>query len=229
MKAPKKVKPIANQIFVGLPWKTIKPKYEKCIKRLKKKFPVNLCIIGWNDERDAVSLFDEIKAKITSSSEAFFDATGGNPNVSLEYGFAEGINLKRTVFVNSHKGVKKKGESAIISDLAGKRRVQYANEKALSEALESLCQAHDFTKRFEAALRTMGKGKQKGEKKSLRALALSVIREFDSNLHIPRKKLVDSLMQKPEDKNLVSDALKGLIKGKVISAKKGIPFFITIS
>ncbi|MBI2718755.1 MAG: hypothetical protein HYX36_08330 [Rhizobiales bacterium] len=72
---------INNQIFLGLPWKTVKPKYEKVIAKLEKKYPLYLTIVGRNDDQNAANLFEVIKKRISASSEAIFDATGGNPNV----------------------------------------------------------------------------------------------------------------------------------------------------
>lgn len=33
---------IPNQVFIGLPWKTVRPKYERVIKKLEKTYPVYL-------------------------------------------------------------------------------------------------------------------------------------------------------------------------------------------
>jgi hypothetical protein len=56
----------------------------------------------------------------------------------------------------------------------GMRRVQYKTEKTLAVELAKLCRDHDYTKRFENALRSTLRGKSKGAKKSGRALALKL-------------------------------------------------------
>ena len=92
---------IPNQVFVGLPWKTVRPKYERAIKKLESQFPLYLTIVGRNDSQQAGDLFEIIKQRIATSSYAVFDATGGNANVSLEYGYAEGIEVPRAIFVSA--------------------------------------------------------------------------------------------------------------------------------
>jgi hypothetical protein len=77
---------IPNQVFVGLPWKNIRPRYEKIIGRLENKFPLYFTIVGRDDGQSAEDLFEIIK-RVATSSFAVFDANG-NANVSLEYGYA---------------------------------------------------------------------------------------------------------------------------------------------
>lgn len=124
-----------NQIFVGLPWKNVRPKYDQIIHEMEKKYPLYFTIIGRGDGQDAQDLFEIIKQRIASSSYAVFDATGGNANVSLEYGYAEGIEVPRAIFLSARKAAQQHtAGSPIISDLTGKRRVQYKTEKTLSRA-----------------------------------------------------------------------------------------------
>jgi hypothetical protein len=111
-------------------------------------------------------LFAIIKQRISSSSHAIFDATGGNANVSLEYGYAEGIEVPRSIYVSAHKASSKTSAGgAIISDLSGKRRVQYTTETTLSKELHKLCRDHPYTARFEKSLKgcqqRFGKGQEK--------------------------------------------------------------------
>jgi hypothetical protein len=93
------------------------------------------------------------------------------PDLSLS------IEVPRAIFLSAHKAAQKNtAGSPIISDLTGKRRVQYKTEKTLSAELHKLCREHDYTRRFEKALTTILKKKSKGAKKSGRALALKVVR-----------------------------------------------------
>lgn len=157
---------IPNQVFVGLPWKNVRPKYDRIIRALEKKYPLHFSIVGRNDGQDAHDLFEIIKQRIESSSYAIFDATGGNANVSLEYGYAEGVDVPRAIFLSAHKAANRSTSSPIISDLGGKRRIQYKTEKALSNELHKLCREHDYTKRFEKALAVALKSSTKGAKKA---------------------------------------------------------------
>jgi hypothetical protein len=192
--ATTKREPIPNQVFVGLPWKNVRPRYEKVIDKLSKKFPLYFTIVGRDDGQDALSLFEVIKARIESSSYAVFDATGGNANVSLEYGYAEGIEVPRAIFLSAHKAAQTGSASEpIISDLTGMRRVQYKTQASLSREMARLAAEHDYSKRFENALRAISKGWSKGEKKSGRALALKLVKALDGKPKMRRPDLVQHL------------------------------------
>src|SRR5689334_22627240 len=91
---------IPNQIFIGCPWKTVRKKYLGISEQLKKKFPVHFVIIGSEVGNSAEDLLNNIKSKLESSSDALFDVTGGNPNVSLEFGFAEGRNIQSALYMS---------------------------------------------------------------------------------------------------------------------------------
>src|SRR5208283_4080921 len=52
---------IPNQVFVGLPWRNVRPKYEKVIDQMSKKYPLYFTIVRRDDGQDAVSLFEVIK------------------------------------------------------------------------------------------------------------------------------------------------------------------------
>ena len=211
-----------NQIFVGLPWKTVRPKYDKIILALEKKYPLYFTIVGRNDTQDAEDLFEIIKQRITSSSYAVFDATGGNANVSLEYGYAEGIEVPRAIFVSTNRAAQKASVgSPIISDLHGKVRVQYKTVKALSKELHKLCREHDYSKRFEKALAQALKGKSKGAKKSGRALALKVVRALDGKAGRRRAELVQHIQAQGYEERAIESMLKKLHSGGVVKCTVG--------
>ena len=170
---------IQNQIFIGLPWKNVRPRYEKAISKLVKKYPLSFSIVGRNDAQDAEDLLAVIKDRISSSSYTIFDATGGNANVSLEYGYAEGLDVPRAVYLSVHKAAKPIAGGPIITDLGGKRRIQYTNERSLTTHLETFCKNHAFTTRFEKIMATTLRGAKPGRKKSFRALALKLLHFMD--------------------------------------------------
>jgi hypothetical protein len=116
-------------VFVGLQWKNVRPRYEKCIDRLEKKYPLHFTIVGRKDAQDAEGLLGVITARLERSSYGIFDATSGNANVSLEYGYAEALVIPRVIFLSTHKASRQTGSGTIISDLSGKRRVEYKNEQ----------------------------------------------------------------------------------------------------
>lgn len=212
---------VTNQVFVGLPWKTVRPRYERVIDRLVAKFPIHFTIVGRNDGQDAEDLFEVIKTRISSSSFAIFDATGGNANVSLEYGYAEALNIPRAIYMSTHKATKTSAGGPIISDLGGKRRTQYKTETALSIHLHAFCRDHDYTKRFEKFLTTTSRSLSKGAKKSRRSLALKIIHAFDGEGGLRRDDLVQRLQAKGYERLDIENTIKILHTNGLINVTAG--------
>lgn len=186
---------ISNQVFVGCPWKIVRAKYERVIDQLKKRFPVSFVIVGRDDGQDAEDLLKIIKEELLSSSYAIFDATAGNPNVSLEFGIAETSDIPRALYLSSHAAAARASkDSAIIADLAGKRRQQYKQERMLRVLLGAFCRDHNYSKRFEAFLQKSFRRATKGQKKRARALALKVIHSLDGLPGLRRADLVQRLL-----------------------------------
>ena len=170
---------VPNQVFVGLPWKNVRARYERVLARLELRFPLHFTIVGKNDGQSAEDLFEVIKSRISQSSVGIFDATGGNPNVSLEYGYAEGLEIDRVIYVSTHKAAPVHAGAPIISDLGGKRRIQYKTEKSLMSHLESFARTHAYTLRYEKFVTKAFARLGKGNKKSSRTLALKVVHALD--------------------------------------------------
>lgn len=180
-------------------------------------------IVGRADDQDAQDLLDVIKGKLESSSYAIFDATGGNANVSLEYGYAEAKNIPRALYFSSHKSSHKSKDPSIISDLAGKRRNQYSNEQRLRSLLLKFSKKHPYVVRFEKFLSTEFRRKTKGEKKRRRALALKTVHVLDGQSDVRRDDLVQNLQadisgySDPE----IGDMLKRMQKKRLIYVERG--------
>jgi hypothetical protein len=187
---------IPNQVFLGLPWKNVRAKYERAIIQLEKKYPIHFSIVGRDDGHDADDLFEVIKQRIAKSSYAIFDATGGNANVSLEFGYAEGIQLPKAIFLSTHKAAQKNAGAPIISDLGGKKRSQYKTDSKLQSELRSFCKNHDYTKRFERGLSTIYEPLPKGQKKRKRSLALKLIHILSGVDEVKRDDVVQRLQAK---------------------------------
>jgi len=220
-----------NQIFIGCPWRGILPKYEAAIPKLQQKFPIAFAIVGRGDSQDAKDLFDIIKVRIVASSFAVFDATGGNANVSLEYGFAEAHDVPRALYTCTHKATKKaaKQDTAIISDLAGKTRNHYSQNNDLKNLLAGLCKNHEYTKRFEKFMVTKFKRKSKGEKKSARALALKIIHSMDGHLSRNRPDVVHDMKQIGYKDSEIDDMLYRMRVAQLINVSVGNASQITIA
>lgn len=214
---------IANQIFLGLPWKTVRKKYETITDSFKKKYPLSFVIVGRGDNQDAEDLLNVIYDKIESSSYAIFDATGGNANVSLEYGFTEALDIPRALYLSVHKASKKTTDSAIISDLAGKKHNQYTNADSLEALLDALSKKHPYTIKFERFLKQKYKNASKGDKKRYRALALKVIHELDNQTQVRRVDIVQNLQADAASytSDEVDTMIKALHKEKLVQSQQG--------
>jgi hypothetical protein len=186
---------VPNQVFVGCPWKNVRPKYEKIVTSIKKRYPLSFIIIGRDTSQDAIDLLGNIKEKLFESSYAIFDATGGNSNVSLEFGLAEANDIPRALYISGHKAASKQSrENPIISDLAGKRRNTYKNESSLTQLLNLFAKNHNYTKQFEKFLSKVFRKSSKGKKKRNRALALKIIHYLDGAGQVRRTDLVQNLL-----------------------------------
>ena len=127
---------IANQVFLAVPWKAVRSKYERCLDHFRSRSPLSFIIVGRSDAQDAKDMLEVIKDRLQSSSYAIFDASGGNANVSLEYGYAEAVDIPRVLYVSTHgRSRKTSADPPIIADLAGKVRNHYKQEAALKRLL----------------------------------------------------------------------------------------------
>lgn len=218
-----KVGIVANQIFIGLPW-TARARYDNAVDYLRTRSPLSFVIVGRNDRQDAEDLFEIIKERISSSSFGIFDASGGNANVSLEYGFAEAVDLPRALYLSTHgSGKKTAKDSPIISDLAGKRRNQYKQEGALKSLLLTFSKTHAYTVRFERFVSTKFRRKNKGEKRRCRALALKIVHSLDGNTEVRRADIVHQLQADVArySADEIDQMLKVLHNAKLIRSQQG--------
>lgn len=185
---------IPNQVFLGVPWKTVRPKYERAIQKLKKSHPISFVIVGRDENQDAEDLLEVIKKRLLTSSYAIFDATGGNANVSLEFGFADAHDVPRALYLSVHRASRRASkESPIIADLAGKKQNRYSQEQALERLLRQFCQNHAYTRRFEQFLTATFRRKPKGDKKRLRSLALKIVHQLEGDGRARRADVVQNL------------------------------------
>lgn len=213
---------IKNQVFLGCPWRTIRPKYEKVFEDFQKKYPLSFIIIGRDNNQEAGDLLNVIKSKLVKSSYAIFDATSGNANVSLEFGFAEASDIPHSLYVSDHKA-SKKTDTSIISDLAGKKRNIYKNERSLRYLLDKFAKEHNYTKQFESMLRKETRNLSKGEKKRYRTLCLKIVHQLDNNESIRRNDLTENILGGIQGykTNEIDKALKALNRYKLLIVTVG--------
>lgn len=214
---------IPNQVFLAIPWRNVRAKYEWAISKLRKQYPLSFVIVGREDGQDAEDLFEVIKTKILASSYVIFDATGGNANVSLEYGFAEANDVPRALYLSTHKAAKRATDAPIIADLAGKRRNQYAQVQGLLKLLRDFCDHHPYTRRFEQFLAKSGKRRDKGAKKRMRALCLKIIHTLDRDGTARRHDVVQELMadQSRYSRGEIDDMIRRMHTADLIESVQG--------
>jgi hypothetical protein len=127
-----------------------------------------------------------------------FDASGGNANVSLEYGYAEALDIPRVLYLSTRgRRTTTAADPPIIADLAGKRRNQCKQEAGLKRLLDDFSKQHSYTIRFERFLADTGKRRSKGAKERNRALALKIIHALDGQSDTRRADIVQQLLADP--------------------------------
>jgi hypothetical protein len=211
-------------VFVGCPWKTVRPKYERIIKELKRKYPLAFVIVGRDLAQGAEDLLEVIKRKLLSSSWAIFDASGGNANVSLEFGFAEAHGIPRALYISAHKASKRRSDqSPIISDLVGKKRNIYRSEKSLKSLLSSFAKMHPYSKHYEQYVSKHFRDLAPGNKKRYRTLTLKIIHCFDSEERATPNQLVQSILDPKQkyDEREIRRMISLLRKSKLLTSEKG--------
>ena len=185
---------VSNQVFVGYSWKRIRNMFERRIKYLHQHYPLHFKAMGREYEQSATDLCEEIKRQIGKSSAAIFDVTGGSPNVALEFGYAEALEIDIALTLNERKPrkhVKLRGLElpvAIISDLRGKRVNFYRSQPTLDMFLLRYTKQHPYARSFKTMCREHNIT-DFGKK-----VLLYVIRLFDSREVIRRDELVQKIL-----------------------------------
>jgi hypothetical protein len=135
--------PKIYQVFVGCPFgKEIRRNYDRLKKDLEAETPVSVVLADTVGISSSDYLLEHITELIHDSAGCIFDATGANPNVSLEVGIAHTIPTDFILTLKTRKPRAGKGDPptpevrSIISDLQGKNRIEYKTYKTLRSKLE---------------------------------------------------------------------------------------------
>lgn len=139
-----------HQVFVGCPFRTpIRKNYDQLKVDIEKETPLHLVLADTTAISSTDYLLEHITRLISESACCVFDATGGNPNVSLEVGIAHAWPTDFILMFNSRKPrspAEKRAESAatregevkpIIADLQGRNRIEYKTYKYLKQQLST--------------------------------------------------------------------------------------------
>lgn len=214
--------PKLHQVFVGCPFsKEIRRPYDRLKRELEAESPISLVLADTVGVSSSDYLLEHITELITDSAGCIFDATGGNPNVSLEVGIAHTIPVD---FILTFKTRKKRTNKdrksiaqdveievrSIISDLQGKNRIEYKSYDSLREQLEE---------RYLAALPYMKRWNQfKNDNKAMAPHVLKLFADLRSSGRSTRVRLAAYLEGTGLNVTGVTDAL---VKAKLISVQRG--------
>lgn len=213
-------KVIPNQVFVGCPWNGVLPKYEDAIARLKLRYPIYFKIVGRDGRLQAVALLNEIRKSIDSSSWAIFDVTNGNPNVSLECGYADARGVPQVINACTHKASLIDRERPIIEDIKGYKRNDYKRTDEIHDLLEAFSVDHEYTRRFDEFYR---KNFRRAEKKEKRRMGLRLLNLFDSRPHVFQRDIVGGLHAHEYSVGEIDDLIRRMRKAGLLrqSGKRG--------
>jgi hypothetical protein len=204
------------QVFIGCPFgKEIRKSYDKLKKELEADTPLSIVLADTVGVSSSDYLLEHITELITDSAGCIFDATGANPNVSLEVGIAHAIP---TDFILTLKTRKRRGGTtavtaevkSIISDLQGKNRVEYKTYNTLREDVED---------RFLSNLPYMLRWKRfKNENKGMVPYVLKFFSDVRSSGRSTRPRLQAILEDSGFTTSDVTDAMR---TARLISVQRG--------
>jgi hypothetical protein len=148
-----------HQVFIGCPFgKAIRRNYDRLKRELESETPLHLILADTAAISSTDYLLEHITSLIRESAGCIFDATGGNPNVSLEVGIAHALPAEFILALNTRRprrpGTQQPSQMRavdvrpIISDLQGRNRIEYKSFPVLKSQL---------LKRFSPKLPYMGR------------------------------------------------------------------------
>jgi len=151
-----------HQVFVGCPFqKDIRSNYDRLKQELEGQTPLAIVLADTGAITSTNYLLQHITEQVRDSAGCIFDATGGNPNVSLEVGIAHALGVDYLLAFKTRKprstpsaavpGRADLGQvKPIISDLQGKHRVEYKVYPSLRADVEKKYLEHlPYMKRWD--------------------------------------------------------------------------------
>jgi hypothetical protein len=152
-----------EQLFVGCPYQSrVRKNYDRLKAELEAETPLRVVLADTTSVTSTDDLLEHITALIRDSAACLFDATGANPNVSLEVGIAHALPTDFLLTVSTRQSHPRKAvrpptrrsaipsgipdgirirssdppmRSAIIADLQGRNRIEYKTYRSLKEQL----------------------------------------------------------------------------------------------
>ena len=147
-----------EQLFVGCPYQSrVRKNYDRLKAELEAETPLRVVLADTTSVTSSDDLLEHITALIRDSAACLFDATGANPNVSLEVGIAHALPTDFLLTISTRQpqprkvarpllrrravpsgipdGMRSAMRSAIIADLQGRNRIEYKTYRSLKEQL----------------------------------------------------------------------------------------------
>lgn len=147
-----------EQVFIGCPYRpTFRRTYQRLKRELEADSPLQFVLADTAAITSRDTLLDHITLLIRQSAGCIFDASGGNPNVSLEVGIAHAFGADFLLTLNTRRELqvgrgqrRADGGKAIIADLQGRNRIEYRSYAGLKKQLvERFLRRLPYWKRWE--------------------------------------------------------------------------------
>lgn len=135
-----------HQVFIGCPFrKAIRKNYDRLKSELEGETPLHVVLADTAAVSSTDYLLEHITSLIRDSAACIFDASDGNPNVSLEVGIAHAMPADFILCLytrrprsraqrEAEQTLTREGEvKPIIADLQGRIRVEYKTYPALKQ------------------------------------------------------------------------------------------------
>ena len=132
-----------QQVFIGCPFASaMRAPYDRLKKEIEGETPLSLVLADTVGVTSSDYLLEHITNLIRDSAGCIFDATGSNPNVSLEIGIAHTVPVDFVLTIKTRKPrtstksatrTKEPDFKSIITDLQGKPRLEYKTYESLKD------------------------------------------------------------------------------------------------
>jgi len=207
------------QVFIGCPFaREVRAPFDRLKREIEAETPLSLVLADTVGISSSDYLLDHITELIRDSACCIFDATGGNPNVSLEVGIAHTVPVDFILTMKTRKPRKpavelvKSGKELrpIINDLQGKNRIEYKTYDSLKSQLESRYFSRlPFFKRWRAF---------KADNKNMAEFATGLFNDLRSSGRSTTARLTASVEGSGFS---ATDVLNALQAHKLISVRRG--------
>jgi hypothetical protein len=143
-----------EQLFIGCSFQSgIRKNYDRLKAELEAETPLRVVLADTTVVSSTDDLLEHITDLIRDSAACVFDATGANPNVSLEVGIAHALPVDFILTISTRRPTSRAGRKAshapadrsralpsgmrapIIADLQGRNRIEYKTYRSLKDQL----------------------------------------------------------------------------------------------